>query len=326
MSKTYKHLSLEERDLIAVLKAEGRSYGGIARIIGRDKSTISRELKRNAPSKNKGYYLGHKAHGRAVERQKYTHRRERLKNQLARNYVEAKMKLGWSPEQISGRIKLKYPNVRISHEAIYQYVYADKEELIQYLPRRRKKRYPKRYHARKHKKCHIPNRVGIEYRPKSVETRKRIGHWETDSMTSRKSKAAIEVMTERKTRLTRIQKLVRKTAGEVALALTQALGELPKHTRKTITYDNGSENTEHELANEILKTQSYFCNPNHSYEKGTVENTIGLVRRFLPKKTDLATVTEGQIKQIEYLLNTRPRKCLNFHTPLEVFKEHMRCT
>jgi len=317
MPKKYKQLSLNDREMIAILKAKGETIRGIARIIGRNPSTLSRELKRNAPSKYKGYYLGHKAQERADNRKIYTHKRERLKNQSIQKYVEGKLILGWSPEQISGRIK-KNSDFTISHEAIYQYIYKENQGFVPFLARRHKKRYPKRFHARKHTRSSIPNRIGIEYRPKHIEERKELGHWEADTAYSRKSKVSLQVATERKTRLTKICRLNSMTANEVVSALSQALSNLPTHT---ITYDNGKENTKHERINELLGTKSYFCTPYHSWEKGTVENTIGLIRRFLPKKTDFSTVTTEQLQYIEDLLNNRPRKCLDFNTPLEVFKE-----
>lgn len=317
MPNKYKQLSLNDREMIAILKARGETMRGIARIIGRDPSTLSRELKRNAPSKNKGYYLGHKAQERANNRKIYTHKRERLKNRSIQKYVEEKLIFGWSPEQISGRIK-KDSIFTISHEAIYQYIYKEDARLVPFLARRHKKRYPKHFRARKHTKAHIPNRTGIEYRPKHIEDRKELGHWEADTAYSRKSKVSLQVATERKTRLTKIYRLNSMTANEVVTALSRMLSDLPSHT---ITYDNGKENTKHEKINELLGTKSYFCAPYHSWEKGTVENTIGLIRRFLPKKTDFSTVTTEQLEYIEDLLNNRPRKCLDFNTPLEVFKE-----
>ncbi len=318
MPNKYKQLSPDERDMIAILKARGETIRGIARIIGRNPSTLSRELKRNTPSKNKGYYLGHKAQERADNRKIYTHKRERLKNESIRKYVKGKLILSWSPEQISGRIKKDHPNFTISYEAIYQYIYKEDQGFIPFLARNHRKRYPKHFHARKHTKSHIPNRIGIEYRPEYIEARKELGHWEADTAYSRKSKVSLQVATERKTRYTKIYRLNSMKANEVVTALSQILSKLPAHT---ITYDNGKENTKHERINEFLGTKSYFCTPYHSWEKGTVENTIGLIRRFLPKKTDFSTVTIGQLQHIEDLLNNRPRKCLDFNTPLEVFKE-----
>lgn len=317
MHRKYKHLTKEERDILAVLKAKGMSLSGIGQEIGRHKSTIFRELNRNAPAIRKGYYLGHKAQERAKNRWAVTHKRERLKNQEIRKYVEVGLRKGWSPELIAGRLSIDKPGESISHEAIYQYLYEARKELIPYLVRRHKKRMEKG-HSRKHQKSHIPNRVSISFRPEIVEKRERIGDWESDSMVSRQSKAALNVLADRKSRVTVLKKLQRKTAENTRLAILGALIKYPVHT---ITYDNGSENTDHEEVNKVLDIKSYFCNPYHSWEKGTVENTIGLIRRWIPKKTDLAKVSEKEIIEIEDWLNNRPRKCLNYQTPLEVLEK-----
>jgi len=315
----YKHLTEEERDMIAVLKAKGVTLSGIAYKIDRHKSTICRELNRNAPSVHKGYYLSHKAQERADNRWAITHKRERLKNREVRKYVEDKLKQGWSPEIIAGRISIDKTGESISYEAIYQYIYEEKKELIIYLVRRRRKRMEKG-HSRKHQKSHIPNRVSISERPDVVNRRKRIGDWENDLMVSRQSTSVLNVLADRKSRYALITKLTQKTAEVTKWSVIRALIKYPA---QTITYDNGSENTKHEEINKFLDIKSYFCNPYHSWEKGTVENTIGLIRRWLPKKTDLAQVSEMEIMKIENWLNNRPRKCLKYKTPLEVFQENL---
>ncbi len=157
----------------------------------------------------------------------------------------------------------------------------------------------------------------IKERPKEVQLRQEPGHWETDTAVSRQSLSALQVSVERKTRLSKLAKLLRKGAHPMNIALTMRLRRYPNWFRTSITYDNGSENTEHIRTNKILGTRSYFCEPFHSWEKGTVENTIGLVRRFFPKKTDFAKVSKNRINAVERWLNNRPRKCLGFLTPLE---------
>jgi len=321
MHKPYKQITQDERDLIAHLHAKGLARSEIARRIGRDKSTISRELRRNG-SGIYDVYLSHKAQTRAVIRKSQSGQRPRLKNKRIKQYVIRKLKQGWSPEQISGKLRQTYPELRISHEAIYQFIY-DKETLKAmnlkvYLPRANRIRRP-RGHSRKHKDLHIPRRVSIDDRPTHIDKRKQIGHWESDTMISRASKTSLVVLLERKARYTKLTKIKAKEAREVSHAINRRLGRLPDSARRTITYDNGSENIEHERTNKVLGTASYFCNPYHSWEKGSVENMVGLVRRFLPKKTDIAKMTKEQIKQIENRLNHRPRKCLNFKTPHEVF-------
>ncbi len=232
------------------------------------------------------------------------------------------LKLGWSPEQISGRLKELNASVAVSPEAVYQYVYdsrtRERMDLVPYLPRRHRRRFPKG-HSRKHQKSHIPSRIAITERPKAVERRKQPCHWEADTVISRTSKASLAVACERTSRLAKIVKLKQRTAPEFRISLNRRLSRYPQPMRRTITYDNGSENVEHEKVNAVLGTKSFFCNPYHSWGKGTVENLIGLIRRYLPKKTDFATITPSQIRMIERRLNNRPRKCLNYQTPLEVF-------
>lgn len=322
MPKTYHHLTKEERDLIAVLKGNGTSLRDIARSLGRNPGTISRELRRNAPPIHRSYYLSHRAHARYVERNRTRAQRLRCKGLCVRRYVRERVTAGWSPELTAGRWSRLHPERSISHEAIYQWIYAEERTLIPYLVRSHKKRQRRGY-SRKHQKTHIPSRISITKRPKEATRRMVAGHWEADTAVSRQSTAALQVATERKTRLAKLSKLKRKGAHEMRVALTRRLSRCPKRLRKTITYDNGSENTDHEATNAVLGTRSYFCTPYHSWEKGTVENTIGLVRRSLPKKTDFAIVSSKDLRKIEYRLNHRPRKCLNYRTPAEAYR--MEC-
>ncbi len=318
MPKPYKHLTKDERDLLSVLKSKGHKIREMARALGRDPGTISRELKRNVPPINTGYYLAHKAHDRATQRAVASRTHRRLKNDKIRKQVQRQIKNGWSPELIAGRLKDLHPELSISHEAIYQWLYTDARQLIPLLVRAHKNR-KRRGYSRRHKKTHIPERVSIKERPEHVLQRQELGHWETDTAISRQSLAALQVSVERKTRFTKIGKLKRKGAHQMSISLTRRLSRYPKSLRLSITYDNGTENTEHVRTNKVLGTQSYFCEPFHSWERGTVENTIGLVRRFFPKKTDFAKISKNRIKSVEHWLNNRPRKCLGFKTPAEVF-------
>lgn len=319
-TKPYHHLTKDERDLVAVLRSSGTSLRDVARTIGRSPGTISRELRRNAPPIRRGYYLPHRAHARYLERNRTRAHRLRLKEPRVRRYVRERIRAGWSPELTAGRWSILHPEQPISHEAVYQWIYAEARDLIPCLVRAHKKRLRRGY-SRKHQKTHIPSRIPITERPREVMRRRVAGHWEADTAVSRQSKAALQVATERKTRLTKISKLKRNGAHEMHSSLTRRLRRCPQRLRKTITYDNGSENTDHEQTNAILGTRSYFCAPYHSWEKGTVENTIGLVRRSLPKKTDFAMISNKDLRKIEYRLNHRPRKCLHYRTPAEAYKE-----
>ena len=314
--KSFRHLNIEDREYILKYKSEGKSYREIGRLLGRSHTTIIREIAINSPPKNI-YYLPHKAHERATTRNKISHKRKRLKNNYIRKCVNTKLRIGWSPEQISGWLKKEHKQ-SIGYEAIYQYIYAEKQELIKLLPRHHKKRYIKG-HSRKHNKSHIPERISIDNRPAIVNKRKRFGDWEADTAVSRQSKDSIQILAERKSRYVYITKMKRKTSAKMKNALVNRLSRLPKKLRHTITFDNGTENMEHLEINKSLGTKSYFCAPFHSWEKGLVENCIGLIRRFLPKKTDFSKVSYNEIRRIQNLLNNRPRKCLNYSTPKQVF-------
>jgi IS30 family transposase len=297
--------------------AQDKSCREIGKALGRHHTTISREIQTNAPPVHKGYYLAHKAHERATERRTETHKRPRLKTERIRKHTEKMLKKGWSPEQIAGQIAEASPGQTIGYEAIYQYIYEDQPQLIPYLARSHRKRFP-RGHSRKHCRSHIPRRIPLEQRPKEVETRKVIGHWEGDAVVSRQSLAALQVTTERKSRFVRITKVSRKTSSKAMKAIIRQLKKYPPPLRSTVTLDNGSENTEHERITAAVGARTFFCAPFHSWEKGTVENTIGLIRRFFPKRTDFKHVSYYAIKRVEQLLNNRPRKCLNYATPQEV--------
>lgn len=321
MKKPYKHLSCEERDKLSVLRAKGKSLSQIAKLLGRDKGTLSRELKRNKTPIN-NVYFAHRAHQRAVIRKRLSVRRERLRSLVVKTYVIQKLKQKWSPELIAGRLPIERPGHFISHEAIYQFVYdlrtRKKLNLVPYLTRSHKRRFP-RTHSHRHKELHIPYRVSIKERPQEANNRKVFGHWEADTIVSRKRSPALMLSLERVSRKIHLAKLPTKTARHFSTALNRRLAKHPQHMRCTITYDNGCENVEHIHTNKVLGTTSYFCEPFHSWEKASVENAAGLVRRFFPKKTDFAIITKEQVKHVEKALNNRPRKCLGFKTPLEIF-------
>ena len=252
-----------------------------------------------------------------VVRNRETHQRPRLKDETTRDFVCEKIVEGWSPELIAGRIREYHPEHKIGYEAIYQYIYAEGRDLIPCLARKHKQR-KNRGDTRKHAQSHIPERVPLSERPEIVNSRQRFGDWESDTVVSRAGKSALLVLSERRSRTIMITKLFRKTAAKVRLATVRRLKEMPDGLRLTLTYDNGPENVEHQAINRELGTQSFFCAPYHSWEKGTVENSIGLIRRYFPKKTNFAEVGYNEVKCVEKRLNNRPRKCLNYATPSEV--------
>jgi IS30 family transposase len=319
MGKQYRHLRIDEREQIAQLKNEGTGLSEIARQLGRDKGTISREVKRNgAPLYNS--YTPCRAQHRSDERRRTASRRKRIRDEIIRGYVHEKLFAGWAPEQISGRLPLEHLGLSISAEAICQYIYdaksEDREDLIACLRRSHKKR-KQRAVGRKQKKTKIPNRISIEERPRAVEGRRTYGHWEGDSIISRKSTFALNSLTERKSRLILITRMKRKGAKETLDAVTNRLGVLPQKFRRTLTLDNGTENTKHEVITEGIGVKCYFAHPYTSWERGTNENANGLVRWYFPKGTDFAKITDRQVALVESRLNNRPRKCLGFRTPIE---------
>jgi len=320
MGKSYNHISRDERVAIGIMLKDGKSLSDIARALGRNKGTISREIKRNSSPKQ-NYYTMPWAHLKAERRSWRAHKRTRLKNEQIVQYVRSKLKEGWSPEQISGRIGRDYPGLSISHEAIYQYVYSVGRKRCKELTIHLRCRHPRRWKKRMGRRCHKPkiiNRISIEKRPAAVETRHQFGHWEGDTIVSMKSRGTLSCLVERKSRLLLLTKLQRRSSDDVNQAVLCRLGSFPRHARRTLTLDNGSENAGHEKITESLKVKCFFAHPYASWERGTNENINGLVRWYLPKGTDLSKIPAEQIALIECLINNRPRKCLGYKTPIEV--------
>lgn len=320
MEKRYKHLSRDERVAIGIMLKDGRSLSDISRALGRNKGTISREIKRNSSPKQ-NYYTMPWAQLKAERRNWRAHRRQRLKNEQIALYVRLKLKEGWSPEQISGRIGLDHPGFEISHEAIYQYIYSLGRKRCKEFTVHLRCKHPRRWKKRMGRRCRKPkikNRISIEKRPAAVETRRQFGHWEGDTIVSKKSRGTLSCLVERKSRLLLLTKLPKRSSDDVNRAVVYRLGSFPQHARRTLTLDNGSENAGHEKISESLNVKCFFAHPYASWERGTNENINGLVRWYLPKGTDLSTVPAEQIALIESLINNRPRKCLGYKTPIEV--------
>lgn len=319
----FRHLSIEERESIAISLAQGKSVRAIARELHRNASSISREISINSTPLYQCAYRAHRAQARSKKREKASHSRPRLKTDKIRSYVVSGILKGWTPELISGRLRKRTRDWHICHEAIYQFIYEERRDLISRLPRSHRRRKRRLFMSRK-RAIRIPDRVPIGKRPKIAEGRTQAGHWEVDTVVSRASTSSLVVAIERKCRIAKISKMESRNAKDVRKFLTRRLRQIPQSWRRTITYDNGTENVEHAKTNSVLGTKSYFCNPYHSWEKGSVENQIGLIRRFLPKRTDFLKITTSQIRAIERRLNNRPRKCLSYRTPSEVYRK-LRC-
>lgn len=327
MQKTKGQLSIEEREAIQTGLWAKRSIRDIARELERPPSTVSREIARNTLGL-KPKYIPRLAQERAKERVLNRGRRQRLKSQEIRDYVLVMLKSHYSPEQIAGRIYIDIPGTKISYEAIYKYIYAQYhrdgygrctgDDLRIYLKRHHKTRHPK-YLPFRPQRLKIVDAVSISERPKEVELREKIGHWEGDSVISSSSKYRLNTLVERKSGLLFVTKINNGTALETSQAVISRLTSLPKNKRQTLTLDNGSENSGHKIITTNLGTKCYFARPYHSWERGTNENTNGLIRYYFPKKTDFAKISEEDIKRVETILNNRPRKRLHWLTPNEVF-------
>ena len=320
--RSFCPLSLYERERIGVYRQQGYSGRDIAKRLNRSHTSINRELKRNKqPHPQMIGYVPSLAEQQARQRKQQAGQRIRLKNLPIQAFIkECMQEQGWSPEIIASQIPSTFPGLQVSHEAIYQFIYAEWEEGIPFLARRHPKRYAKGYKRRRNASP-IPNKISITERPEKVNQREEFGHWEADTVVSQQTLMGINVLHERVSRWVRLTKLSRKTAANTETAICHRLASLPPHALRSITYDNGSENYYHESINATLGTISFFCAPYHSWEKGAVENTNGLIRRFIPKKMDLSQISERQLARVEYLLNTRPRKCLGWKTPSEVFRQ-----
>lgn len=329
----YQHFSIEEREQVQYGLWEKQSVRAVARLLGRSPSSVSREINRNVPLQRR-QYTPRLAHERAEEHRHHRGRIERLKNDTIRSYVRERLHGGYSPEQISGRLPSAHPGQTISPEAIYQFVYAQfkrrgygqliGEDFRPYLKRRHKRRIPKG--ARRCQRTAPPRGISIDARPRAVNERRNVGHWEGDLMVSGKSRAALQTLVERKTGLVLISKVPNGTKEASKRGVARRFGTLPASLRQTLTLDRGSENAWALEADPALGLTCYFAHPYSAWERGTNENTNGLIRWYFPKGIDFATIPEETIAGVERVLNGRPRKRLGWRTPLEVFADSVALT
>lgn len=326
--KQLQHLTSSERDKITILQGEGLSIRKIAKELGRSPSTISRELNRPEALYYRGKYIGSQTDIRVKNKWKESHKRENpyLSLRWVQDFIKNNLKYGYSPEIISHLLKKEH-GIPLSHERIYIYIYSPKRKLWHLLLRRpngRQTRKVGRFSYRGTGK-NIPNRVDIDLRMEDANKRIEIGHFEADTIESRrirgKQSSCLTVMVDRLSRKTIIKKTASKTSNMTSTSIIRAMKPY-RNTIKSITYDNGCEFSKHEKINKTLNIKSYFCKPYASYEKGTVENINGLIRRFFPKGTDFDTITEEEIAYVENWINNRPMKVLNYMTPEQVFQLH----
>jgi IS30 family transposase len=308
----YTQLTQEERYQIHALMKAGQNQTEIAMVLGRHKSTVSRELQRNRGLRG---YRPKQAHRLSDER-----RQAKARSRITAAHwdmVNRLLREDWSPEQIS--LWLGSENgIQISHEWIYQYVLQDKSmggNLHRHLRCQKQRR--KRYGSYS-RRGQLKNRVSIDQRPAIVESRIRLGDWELDTIIGKGHKQAIVSLTERKSRLTLIHKVERKTADNVTGAILRLLKPIAQRVH-TLTSDNGKEFAGHESIAKVLAAQFFFAHPYSSWERGLNENTNGLIRQYFPKHRDFTTITQEEINQVMDKLNNRPRKCLGIKTPNQVF-------
>lgn len=312
--RAYRRLTEDDRiEIYASLKA-GESQAAISRALGFDKSTISRELRRNSGQRG---YRAKQAHRLCQERRAGLRRKRISRTQW--RIVEAGLRQDWSPEQIHGVMRLK-ELMPVSHERIYQHVYADKRRggtLHKHLRCQKQRRKRRGVFNRRGQ---IKGRVWISERPDIVETRARIGDWEVDTIVGHKEKAALITLTERKSRLCRAVKVHDRKADTACKAIRKTLSPLRAQVH-TLTYDNGPEFSYHQAINRALGSKSYFAHPYHSWERGTNENMNGLLRQYFPKGRSMAKLSHAHIRNIVERLNNRPKKCLGYRTPNQVFND-----
>lgn len=318
----YTRVSYHERVRIRHLLEQGYSIGQIAKDLSRSKSTIHNEIHRKGMTKRSYYYV----HGQADKRF-----RDRLRGRKKKVFGALKaliqlmlLEYHWSPEQISHRLKLCYPNLEnlhISPEGIYQYVYScpSRNLITKALRTKRRKRGVKKHKG--FQRGGIKNHVSIRKRSQAALDRSEVGHWESDLIIGKERKSAIGTIVDRATRYTILVQLESKHTRHVVDQFSYALNALPPDLRKSITHDHGTEMTHHEYLAERCGISVYFADPGSPWQRPTNENTNGLIREFFPKGSDLTIVQKDELERVQSLLNNRPRKCLGFRTPKEVLEE-----
>lgn len=324
--KEYTRIDYKERVIIETLIKENRTLTAIAEVLGRNKSSIYREVGKYAGS-NKADYKADQAHFCSMNELKLKRSNSKidlsskLKRQIYRGLIQ-----GLSPEQISGRLEKVFPGnkaMHVSHETIYKHIYEYPQgrvnkKLIKLLTRGQTRRRKKQKRAKR--LTSIKNGISIEFRPEEIMERLEAGHWEGDLVVGAGQKSFIGTLVERKTRYTIIIKLESKLSEHVCREFIKRLKEMPNIFLKSMTYDNGSEMAAHQRITEKTGMSVYFAHPYSSWERGTNENTNGLIRRVYPKGTDFRNVTAKDLKALENKLNSRPRKILGFYTPEEMME------
>lgn len=323
MGTHYTQLCLSERIEIYRLHHAGRSLRAIASALARAPSTISRELRRNSRTTKvwAGGYRPERAQDLAARRRRWDKRHKLARQPDLRALVRDRLAMGWSPEQIAGRLALDHGRTVISHESIYRFIYhrsAQKDYWHRLLPRAKHRRGRLRRGGISPVRS-IRHRVPLDQRPAAVETRRQPGHWEADLMLFSRYGQAVLVTHERTSRFTRISRQPNKAAEPVVQSLIAQFSGLPPSWRRSITFDNGTEFAFHFRLGEALGMKTFFCDPHAPWQKGGIENAIARLRRGLPRKADLAKLSQADLRRVVDRYNDTPRKCLAFRTPREIF-------
>jgi IS30 family transposase len=326
MKNTHSKITLTERKLIASWLQQGISNKQMGRRLNRHPTTIANEIKRNS-FKTDIYEPFHAQAKANTRKQKAWKAKHPLKNKDTYAYVMSKLREGWSPEQIAGRLKKEHPNDshwHIHHESIYRYIYSEGNKgkgLWEYLRRKQKRRRKKL--GRKSQRVRIPDRVSIHNRPRVVDKRKQIGHWEGDSIEGKNHKNGLHTEYERLASYTRMEIINAINSEETARAFDKIFDPLPEKLKKSTTLDNGKEMVKHtKLRNK--GTMTFFADPYSAYQRGGNENCNLWIRYYFPKGTDFSKISQQEVKDVEQELNNRPRKRLNFSTPQEVFDKYLK--
>lgn len=321
---SYTHFTRDSRNELSGMLALGAGKKDIARALSKHRSTIWRELKRNGCDNKRGYDSRLASERSKSRRIKANKRFRKLDNNAwLRDYIAKKIKLHWSPEQISGRLKKGYPDQSkdrwIGKDSIYEFIYNEQPEMVKYL-RCRKGKYRRRKGTKiREKQREELKKKRIDQRPEAVKKRTRIGDWEGDTIIGRERTKHILTHVDRKSGLGLADKLERGTAELARIVTQERFRKIPKNKKYTITYDNGATFSEHELTERKTGMDIYFAWPYHSWERGSNENFNGLLRQYFPKKSTFAIITQKEIEKAVNEINNRPRKRLNYLTPAEVF-------
>ena len=315
----YSQLNLDERFLLSKYHQQGLFQSEISKLLNRSPSTISRELSRNS---NQSGYVSTTAQNRALSR---CSKISRIGTTPAlEEFIIEKLHENWTPEQISGRLK-NFPEegiTYINHESIYQWIYKPSQKkrgIHKLLPQS----HGRRGRRSRHSRSNIPNRISIHERPESIENREEIGHWEADLMSCKRGTQHLLVMLERKTRYKIVVRLQSKKAAHTIEIIKGIMDRLPEALKKSITFDNGGEFTNHQELVEKMGIKTYFCDPYASWQKGSVENSNGRLRRDFPRKLNLDAVSEEEIEQINIMHNLTPREILGYKTPFEAILQNL---